>query len=172
MEEALRLNWESLGWMFLRTLVIYVLILVCMRLAGKRQVAQLTPFDLVVLILLGNAVQNGMTGEDFSLAGAVVCALTLFLANAAVSNLRFRSSRFRKVVEGEPRALVIRGQLLKKALHEEQVTEDELMEALREQGVLRCDQVELATLEVDGTISVIRKDRGGVGKGKGHEVMG
>lgn len=158
MEGVWNLNPTILGGIALRTGAIYAALLLGVRLAGKRQIAQLTPFDLVVLLLLSNAVQNAMTGPDTSLSGGIVAAATLILLNVGVSQLRLRFPRFKRFVEGVPVALVVHGQIQHEALRHEQLTEDELLAALREHEASSVDQVELAMLEVDGSVSVIRND--------------
>lgn len=141
-----------------RTLVIYVVTLIGIRLSGKREVGQMTPFDLVVLLLLANAVQNAMTGPDTSLQGGVVAAATLLIANNVVARLAERSRRVRTVLEGTPRLLIRSGRVLQQNLLEERVTVEELHQALREHGIASAEDVALAVLEIDGTISVLKKD--------------
>ncbi len=139
----------------LQTLAIYLIVLLGLRLSGKRQLGQMTPFDLVLLLLIANAVQNAMTGGDTSLVGGVLAALTLLVANAALSFASARLPRLRSAVEGEPSDLIRDGQVLEAGLHHEQITEDELLAALREHGIADASGVERATLEIDGSISVV-----------------
>jgi uncharacterized membrane protein YcaP (DUF421 family) len=140
-----------------RTAIVYAFLVIGIRLSGKREVGQMTPFDLVVLLLLSNAVQNAMTGPDVSIAGGLVAAVTLFAVNAVVSRLRMRSRSFRSLVVGVPVILVSHGELVRTNLDREQITEDDLLAALREHEAENVTDVEQATLEVDGTISVIRR---------------
>lgn len=142
----------------LRTAVIYAAVLMGMRLAGKRQVGQMTPFDLVLLLLIANAVQNAMTGSDTSLVGGLAAAATLLILNAVVSRVALRSRNARKLVEGEPTLLVHAGRILRGNLEREKVSEEELLQAMREHGVASLEEVQSAVLEIDGSISVIRKD--------------
>src|ERR1700686_4467316 len=95
-----------------RTGVIYLLVLIGVRLSGKREVGQMTPFDLTLLLLLSNSVQNAMTGPDTSLIGGVIAASTLLLLNFAIGSLSGPSRRFRRVVEGEPSLLVHDGKAI------------------------------------------------------------
>lgn len=157
MGAAINLDWAILGLIALRTTIIYFVLLVGIRIVGKRQVADLSPFDLVVLIVLGNAVQNAMTGEDYTLTGGIVSAVTLLAVNHAVSVAAFRSKRFRRVAEGGPVPVVIRGKMDRQAMRREHVTEDDIITALREHGTLKLEDVELVMLEVDGSVSVIRR---------------
>lgn len=142
----------------LRTAIIYIAVLVGMRLAGKRQVGQMTPFDLVVLLLIANAVQNAMTGPDTSLVGGLVAAATLLVLNAIISRLALRNRRARHVVEGEPTLLVHAGRIIRGNLAQEKIGEEEILQALREHGVATIEEVQGAVLEIDGSISVIKKD--------------
>ena len=142
----------------LRTAIIYVAVLVGLRLTGKREVGQMTPFDLVLLILIANAVQNAMTGPDNSVTGGLVAAGTLLVLNFILSHLVFRNRRLRRLVEGTPTILIRDGQLILKNLQSEHIAPDEILQALREHGVPSPQEVGLAVLEIDGSISVLRKD--------------
>ena len=142
----------------LRTGVIYLLVLIGVRLSGKREVGQMTPFDLTLLLLLSNSVQNAMTGPDTSLAGGAVAASTLLIMNYAVGTLSGSSRRFRRVIEGQPSLLVHDGKVIEPHMAREHVSMDELHRALREHGIQSCDQVALAVLEVDGSISCLKYD--------------
>jgi uncharacterized membrane protein YcaP (DUF421 family) len=142
----------------LRTGVIYLLVLIGVRLSGKREVGQMTPFDLTLLLLLSNSVQNAMTGPDTSLLGGAVAAATLLILNYFVANLSGGSRRFRKLVEGEPSLLIHDGKIIDSHMARERVSMDELHRALREHGLNSCDQVALAVLEVDGSISCLKYD--------------
>lgn len=141
-----------------RTGVIYLFVLAGVRLSGKREVGQMTPFDLVLLLLLANAVQNAMTGPDTSLAGGVVAAGTLLVMNYFVADLAGVNRRFRKFVQGAPSLLIHDGQVVAANLAREHVTIDEIERALREHGIGRMQDVSLAVLEVDGSISVLKYD--------------
>jgi uncharacterized membrane protein YcaP (DUF421 family) len=126
-----------------------------LRLAGKREIGQMTAFDLVVLLLIANAVQNAMVGPDTSLTGGILAAAVLLVMNSLVARLRLRSARLRGLVEGTPTLLVVHGQVIQEHLRREGVDEQTLMAALREHGVEAVDGVEMAVLEVDGSISVV-----------------
>ncbi len=143
---------------FIRTASIYLLILIGVRLSGKREVGQMTPFDLTLLLLLSNAVQNAMTGPDTSLTGGVVAACTLLLMNYLVAELSGVNRRFRRFVQGSPTLLIHDGQLLPANLAREHLTVDEVERALREHGIASVKDVSLAVLEVDGSISALKYD--------------
>ena len=139
-----------------RTLAVYAAVLAGLRLGGRREVGQLTPFDLVVVLLVANAVQNAMVGNDTSLLGGLVSAASLLVVNAVVARVRLRSPRLRELVEGVPVVLVQHGEWVQQNLRREQLTEDEVLAALREHGeVAGVSHVELAVLETDGSVSVV-----------------
>jgi uncharacterized membrane protein YcaP (DUF421 family) len=139
----------------LRTAAVYLVILVGLRLAGKREIGQLTVFDLVVLLLISNAVQNAMVGSDTSLAGGILAAVVLLLVNALVARLRYKWPRLRHWVEGTPTLLVLHGAAIPEHLRREGVDDDMLTAALREHGIADISGVEMAVLETDGSISVV-----------------
>ncbi len=144
------------GWeILLRAAAVYLAVLIGLRLAGKREIGQMTVFDLVVLLLLANAVQNAMVGPDTSLAGGILAAAALLVLNAVVARLRLRWPRLRRVVEGSPTLLVVHGEVIADHLRREGLDQETLEAALREHGVANLSDVETAVLEVDGSISVI-----------------
>lgn len=146
-----------LGIVF-RTTIIYLVVLIGVRLSGKREVGQMTPFDLTLLLLLSNAVQNAMTGSDTSLWGGVVAACTLLLLNYLIAEVSGANRRFRKFVEGQPSLLIHDGQIISAHMAKEHVSADELRRALREHGISDYKDVALAVLEVDGSISCLKYD--------------
>ncbi len=137
----------------LRVVVVYVLLLIALRFTGRRQLGQLTPFDLVTLLLLSNVVQNAMVGSDISLIGGLLGAAVLLLLNNFVS----RTMRLRSVLEGKPIVLISQGKVIEENVHRERISMAELEEALREHGVNSLEDAELAVLEANGNISVIAK---------------
>ena len=141
-----------------RTATVYLVLLVLLRVTGKRQVGQLTPFDLLLLLLLANAVQNAMTGPDTSVPGGLIAAGTLFVVNMVVAGVTRRSRRAANLVEGTATLLIRHGEILKPNLDREGITQEDLLRALREHGLEQVNLVRAAILEVDGTISVMRED--------------
>jgi uncharacterized membrane protein YcaP (DUF421 family) len=141
-----------------RTAIVYAVILIGIRLSGKREVGQMTPFDLALLLLISNAVQNAMTGPDTSVSGGIVAAVTLLLINAMLTQLVWKNRKVRKVIEGSPTILVRHGKLIEKNLEKEKVTADSLTQALREHGIAAITDVSIAVLEIDGSISVLKND--------------
>jgi uncharacterized membrane protein YcaP (DUF421 family) len=152
------LDLASLAAVAVRTVVIYLVILVLLRVAGKRELGQMTPFDLVVMLLLANAVQNGMVGSDASLTGALVSAVSIVAANSVVGRVGLRSEKSRERWLGTPTLLVHDGSLVQENLRREGVPAEAVMQALRQHGVDSLQQAKTAVLEIDGTISVIPAD--------------
>ena len=142
----------------LRTAVVYFVVLLGVRLSGKREVGQMTPFDLTLLLLISNSVQNAMTGPDNSLMGGVAAALTLLLLNYVVADLSGTNRRFRKLIQGQPTLLIHDGQIIVAHMSKEHVSMDELERALREHGISSYKDVALGVLEVDGSISCLKYD--------------
>jgi len=151
-------DWHVLGGIVLRTAAVYATVLVGVRLSGKREVGQMTPFDLTLLLLISNAVQNAMTGPDTSLAGGVVAAATLLILNYLIAELSGGNRRFRKFVQGQPSLLVHDGKVIEAHMAKEHVSTDELQRSMREHGISSIHDVALAVLEVDGSISFLKYD--------------
>jgi uncharacterized membrane protein YcaP (DUF421 family) len=151
-------SWHTLLDITVRTSVIYIAVLIGLRLAGKRQLGQLSIFDFVLLLVIANAVQNAMVGPDTSLAGGLVAAAVLLVWHAALDRFR-RSSRWAaKLLGGSAVLLIYRGRILQEHLVHEHITPEELLQSLREHGVATVDEVRLAVLEADGAVSVVRED--------------
>ncbi|HEU4672668.1 MAG TPA: YetF domain-containing protein [Candidatus Limnocylindrales bacterium] len=147
----------------LRTAIIYVLLVLALRIGGKREVGQLSILELVVLLVVADAVQNSMVGQNTTLLGGIVAAGTLFLLDRGLRAVADRFRPVRVALEGEPALLVRDGRALEAAMRREGVEPYELRAALRAHGVARVDDVELAVLETDGTISVVpRREEGRV----------
>ena len=165
-------------WHFpLRAVAIYVMVMLLLRLSGKRAVGQFTPFDLVLLILIGNAVQNGLNGGDDSLTGAAILALCLIALNYAVAFVTSRNRRFERLVEGRPVVLAHDGELYRDVLRKELVSEDDFREAMRMNNIAGLEDVAIALLETNGNISVVSRESGkpgrasdGTGAASGDEV--
>ena len=149
--------WEII----LRTAVVYVVVLFLLRVAGKRELGQMSPVDLVVILVIANAVQNAMTGGDNSLIGGVIAATTLVAVNTVFSRVGHRVPYLQHLFESEPTPLVLRGKPIKRNLERENVDEGELMMAAREHGIDEIAGVEAAYLERDGSISIIPKGAAG-----------
>ena len=149
------LNMAIPWWEFLvRGAIVYAFLIILLRLTGKRQVGQLAPFDLVLLLVLSNAVQNSMNGGDNSLVGGLISATTLVAVNWLVSLWTFRSKRLEALVEGRPEVLIHNGKLFENVLFAAKMTHHELDAALRDAGCSCVAEVHSAILENTGTISV------------------
>jgi uncharacterized membrane protein YcaP (DUF421 family) len=147
----------SVAWweLIVRSVVVYAALIFILRLTGKRQVGQLAPFDLVLLLVLSNAVQNSMNGGDNSLIGGLVSAVTLITLNYVVSVATFRSKHLEALIEGRPVILAHNGRVFEDTLARAQLSHHELQAALRQQGCACIDDVHSAILENNGSISVI-----------------
>ena len=143
-------------WEFvLRGLIVYLFLILILRLTGKRQIGQMSPFDLVLPLVLSNAVQNSMNGGDNSVAAGLILSVTLVGANWLTGYLTYRSKAAERLIEGSPQLLLHNGKIYEKALDDAQLTREELLSALRMQGCSDIAGVRAAILETDGTISVI-----------------
>jgi uncharacterized membrane protein YcaP (DUF421 family) len=138
-----------------RTAIVYLAVLVGLRLTGKRELGQLTPFDLVVILLVSNAVQNAMVGADTSVTGGVLAAGVLLGLNIVVATARERMPWLRRAVEGTPTLLIHDGQFVAAHLRREGLSEDDVLMAIREHGVSALSDVRQAVLETDGSISIV-----------------
>ena len=141
----------------LRPVIVYLFLIVGLRLSGKRELAQLNPFDFVVLLTLSNTVQNAIIGNDNSVTGGVLGATTLLVVNYLVVRFLYRHNRLDELVEGRSTVVVEDGVLQKDNLRQELVTLKELMEAARKQGFASLDEVDYADLEPGGGFSFIGK---------------
>jgi uncharacterized membrane protein YcaP (DUF421 family) len=150
----------GLWWHFiLRAAVIYFLVLVLLRFSGKRQIGQMTPFDLVLLLLISNAVQNSMNGGDNSITAGAILAVTLIGADKFVEWLTRRSRTLENLIEGQAEILVHNGHVREDALRKAGLTQHDLIAALRAEGCANIKDVHAAILETSGRISVlIRKE--------------
>jgi uncharacterized membrane protein YcaP (DUF421 family) len=137
----------------LRPIIVYIFLIVGLRLAGKRELAQLNPFDLVVLLTLSNTVQNAIIGNDNSVLGGVIGASTLLLVNYLVVRWTFRHPRIERFVEGTPTALIKDGVVDAKAMERELITVDELTSAAHKQGYLSLDDVDRGVIEPSGSLT-------------------
>jgi uncharacterized membrane protein YcaP (DUF421 family) len=142
-------------WEFvLRGVMVYVFLLVILRITGKRQTGQLAPFDLVLLLVLSNAVQNSMNGGDNSVLGGIISATTLIAMHYLVALATFKSKTIEAWIEGSPRRLVHNGVVDEEIMRSELLTRHELAAALRAAGCSEIEHVRVATLENNGQITV------------------
>ena len=148
----------SLPEVVLRTAIVYLFLVAVLRLSGKRQVGQMSVLELVVILVISDAVQNSMVGDNTTLWGGLVAVATLLTLDLAIKTLARRSKPLRTAIEGEPRLLVRDGKLLEHAIDEEGLEVDEVRAAIRSHGIARVEDVRFAVLETDGSISVIPRD--------------
>jgi uncharacterized membrane protein YcaP (DUF421 family) len=137
-----------------RAALVYAGVFLLLRVVGKRHVGELAPFDLVVLLILSECVQNALIADDKSVTGGLIAAGTLFGLNQVIGRLSWRSKRAERLLEGTPRVLVRHGHVLKEVLAEEQITHSELLEALRREGCTSLSKVRYAVLELSGDITI------------------
>lgn len=142
----------------IRPVIVYLFLILCFRLFGRRELAQLNPLDLTVLLMLSNTVQNAIIGNDNSLLGGVIGAIALLSANWSISWLAYRHPKIANLLEGEPRVLIERGEINQKAMKHEEISLQDLDEAIHREGVEHVQRVKWAHLEPSGTITVIPMD--------------
>ncbi len=145
----------SLLWIVIRSLSVYTVILLGFRLLGKRHLSQLSLPDFALILLISNAVQNAMVGNDTSLIGGIVAALSLLFANIILTKVIQKNKTTRELFIGEPKLLVRNSQVIPSVLASEELSEDDLLEAIREHGFDSLKDVRTAILENDGTVSII-----------------
>lgn len=141
-----------------RAAVMFFVLYVLLRIMGKRELGQLTPFELVVMIVLGDLIQQGVTHNDFSLTGAILAISTFAFLAIAMSWLTYLSPRAEKLLDGEPRVVIRHGKLLRENLRRDRMTQGEVESEMRLAGIANMDQVAWAILEPQGKISFIKND--------------
>lgn len=156
-----------------RSVIVYLFIVIAIRIAGKKELAQLSVIDLVFILLISNAVQNAMVGPDNSLLGGIIAAASLFLVNIILKFITFRYKKANILIEGEPVILIHNGELIKKNLEKEKIPLEELEASIREHGVEKIEDVNLAILEIDGNISIISDNfsNRSVRRRKSHKII-
>ncbi|MFL5928656.1 MAG: DUF421 domain-containing protein [Gaiellaceae bacterium] len=141
----------------LRTILVFAVLLVLMRVIGRRELSSLQPFDLILLIVLGDAVQQGLTQDDYSLTGAFLVIFTFAVLQVLVSWLGYKFRAVRPVLEGDPLIVVDDGELIERNMKRERLTPEEIAEAARQNGIGHLSEVRWAVLETTGAISFIKK---------------
>ena len=142
--------WE----LVIRGIVVYTAIVLLLRMTGKRQIGQLSPLDLVLLLIISNAVQNSMNGGDNSLIGGLILAVTLVGLNYLVGLVAFKSRRMENALEGRPQVLIHNGKIFEDVMLDAKLTRAELDSVLRHQGYFEIKDIKLAILETNGTVSI------------------
>jgi len=141
----------------IRSVVLYAFVFILTRVVGRRELSSLQPFDLILLIVLGDSIQQGLTQDDYSVTGALIVVGTIAVLQVATSYLSFRVPLLRPVLDGLPIVVVEDGKPLEKNLHRERISVEELTEEMRQQQIGSLDDVQWAVLETSGTISFIQK---------------
>ena len=142
----------------IRTIVVFFVIFLVTRVVGRRELSTMEPFDLILLIVTGDLVQQGITQSDYSLTGAITVISTIALLTVALSYLSFKVPRLRPVLDGEPLVLVQDGEVIERNLRRERITIDELLAGARQQQIASLAQVRFAVLETNGAISFIPRE--------------
>jgi uncharacterized membrane protein YcaP (DUF421 family) len=143
--------WE----LVLRCVIVYTFLIVLLRISGKRQIGQLAPFDLVLLLVLSNSVQNSMNAGDNSLVGGLISAATLVGINGLAGFVSYRSKKLEALIEGRPQVLIHNGKIFEDVMNKAKLTHHELNAALRDAGCTCASDVHMAILENTGAISVV-----------------
>lgn len=146
--------WQEL---ILRAFVIFTFLFIVFRLWGKKHFGQLTAFDFVILLIMSEAVQNGLVGDEKSVTGAIITVGTMLIYNIILNKIAYHSRKAERLIEGAARILIKDGVVDKDVMKHEGITELELMESLRREGVVKVKDVGIATLETNGDISVVRR---------------
>jgi uncharacterized membrane protein YcaP (DUF421 family) len=141
----------------LRGVVVFAFLYLLMRVIGRRELSSLEPFDLILLVVLGDAVQQGLTQDDYSLTGAILAIGTIAILQLGVSYANFRFPRLRPLLEGEPIVIVEHGKPVEKNMKRERMTLADLRQAARQQNIGSLDEVDWAVMETTGAISFIKK---------------
>jgi uncharacterized membrane protein YcaP (DUF421 family) len=150
----LSVNWLEL---IVRGIIVYIFLIIILRMTGKRQIGQMAPFDLVLLLVLSNSVQNAINGGDNSVLGGFISAATLIGINWSVALITFRSKTMEALIEGRPRVLIHNGKLFEDVMKRERLTHHELNASLREAGCSCVEEVHYAMIENNGQISILPK---------------
>src|SRR5205823_13370842 len=141
----------------LRAIVLFFVVFILTRVIGRRELSSLEPFDLILLIILGDAIQQGLTQDDYSVTGAVIVVSVFAALQVSISYISFRSRHLRPILQGEPIVLVQDGSLIESNLRRERLTAGEIAEAARQEQIASLEDVQWAVLETSGKISFIPK---------------
>src|SRR3954454_3393241 len=141
----------------LRSIVVFILILVITRVVGRRELSSMEPFDLILLVVMDDLIQQGVTQSDYSLTGATIVIVTMALLTVLTAYLSFRFRRLRPVLEGEPVLLIADGEILHKHVRSERLTVEELVAEARQNQIASLDEVRFAVLETNGRISFLTR---------------
>lgn len=147
---------ENPWWEYiLRAIVIYSVVFILLRVIGKKQIGELGPFDLVLLLIISEAVSSSLTGGDNSVTAGVISVTTFIAMNYLLDTLMFKSKKVEKILDGEPMMIIENGRINEKVRQKEKITYDEIASVLREHGVTKLSDVQFAMVETNGQISII-----------------
>jgi uncharacterized membrane protein YcaP (DUF421 family) len=141
----------------LRAIVLFCFVFLLTRVIGRRELSSLAPFDLILLIIVGDAIQQGLTQNDYSVTGAMIAVGTFAVLQLSVSYLSFRFAGLRSLLDGEPIVIIQDGQPLQRSMHRQRLALEEVMEEARLQQIASIDEIEWAVLEPSGNISFIKR---------------
>ncbi len=153
--------WQMQGdWyeLVIRAVVIYSCLFILLRLLGKKQLGEMSPFDFVLLLIVSESISNGLTGDDHTITGGLISATTLLALTGFVDCLAYKSKRIERIIEGTPEFIVRDGKILEEVKRNMKITDNELMETVRSRGIERIEDVKFAIVETNGTISVIKAE--------------
>lgn len=146
--------------LFLRATFIYFFLFVTFRLVSKKHFSELTAMDFILLLIISEAVSNSLNPEDRGLPAAVIVVLTLIVWDVGLNRLSFFSRKLEKVIEGTPKILILRGKMNRELMRKELITEADLFEAMRIDGISTMEEIEVGVLETNGRMSFIKKEKG------------
>jgi uncharacterized membrane protein YcaP (DUF421 family) len=149
---------DNLTHIIIGTTCVYLFIILALRVLGKTELAQLSTTDLIFVLLISNAVQNAMVGDDTSLGGGLLAASVLFILNYILKKLKFKFPGIKTIIEGEPVILIYKGEVNYTNCRKNGISEDELLQAIREHGSRSIEEVDSLILETDGNISVVSNE--------------
>lgn len=151
---SLTIEWQEL---ILRSLCVFVFLFITFRIWGKKHFGELAPFDFLLLLIISESVQNALVVDDNSLTASFITILTLVLLNVFLGKVTFHSKKLEQLVDGEPSILIKNGKIIEDVRIKQTLTMQEVHQALRMEGVLKTEDVELATIETNGKISIVKK---------------
>lgn len=149
---------DNFTHIIISTACVYLFIILALRILGKTELAQLSITDLIFVLLISNAVQNAMVGSDTSLTGGLLAASVLFILNFLLKKLKYKFPKFKGLIEGSPVILIYKGKIQIENCKRNGITEDELLQAIREHGSHSIEEVDSLILETDGNISVVSNE--------------
>lgn len=150
----------------IRAAIVFFVLLLLFRLTGKRSLAQITPFDFIILLVIGDTVQDAILGRDLSITNAVVAVVTFFSLDLALTLIKQKSARAARLIEDVPLIVVVNGQPIWERMNKERIDVEDILEAARESGLIRIEQIKYAVLERDGKLSIIAMDEPEAGGAK------